>query len=179
MTARGAFLSGVLIFLLSSACGESDGPRTASEASAVPDTAAAPAPSVDVDQTVYVPVYSHIFSRSERRRFNLTTTLSVRNADTSGSIVVEFADYYDSDGQLVHRYLESPRTLRPLGSLSVVVEEDDTRGGAGANFLVGWHASQPVNEPIIEAVMISTASANGISFLSRGVPINDRRQQTE
>jgi hypothetical protein len=49
-----------------------------------------------------------------------------------------------------------------------VVEERDTKGGAGANFIVRWTAASPVSRPVIESVMIGTFAGNGISFLSQG-----------
>jgi len=36
----------------------------------------------------------------------------------------------------------------------------------GANFIVRWHADTPVPPPVVETVMITTASTQGISFRS-------------
>jgi hypothetical protein len=41
-------------------------------------------------------------------------------------------------------------------------------GGVGANFIVEWIAEKEVSEPVVEAVMISAASNQGISFVSPG-----------
>lgn len=54
------------------------------------------------------------------------------------------------------------------------MREDDSRGGAGANFLVDWGAEQPISEPVVEAVMIGTASQQGISFISPGRVVGRR-----
>lgn len=121
-----------------------------------------------VGATVYVPVYSHIYQQSQNRTFNLTATLSVRNTDLNSPIIIKKVYYYDSDGKLVHKYLDDPQTIGPLSSTSFVIEEEDLRGGVGANYLVLWEAKQPVNQPIFEAVMISTAQNQGISFVSVG-----------
>lgn len=118
--------------------------------------------------TVYVPVYSHIYQRNAQRTFNLTATLSIRNTDLSSSIMLTRVYYYDSKGDLVQKYLESPKEIMPLSSISYVVEEDDLRGGVGANFLVLWEAKSSVAQPIIESVMISAAQSQGISFVSEG-----------
>lgn len=127
------------------------------------DTAAAVA-----GQTIYVPVYSHIYTQDGRRDIGLAATLSVRNTDPERAIKVEAVDYYDSAGQLVRRYAEAPFRLGPLASHAFVVEERDRAGGVGANLLMVWTASAAVSPPIAEAVMVSTASGQGISLVSRG-----------
>lgn len=124
-------------------------------------------------QTVYVPVYSHIYSGNRERPFYLAVTLSIRNTDTAGSITLHAVDYYDSSGKLVKPYLEKQQVLGPMASLRYVVGESDTTGGSGANFIVRWEAENSVNQPIIESVMIGTQSQQGISFTSRGQIISD------
>jgi len=118
-----------------------------------------------VGQTVYVPVYSHIYQYNKNKTFNLTTTLSIRNTDLRHSIVIKKVYYYDSDGNLAHNYLNNAQTIDPLSSTSFVIEEEDLRGGVG---LVLWESAAKVNTPIFEAVMISTSQQQGISFVSKG-----------
>ena len=121
-------------------------------------------------QTVYVPVYSHIFAddRYRDRPFLLTATLSVRNTDPERPFTLRRVDYYDSEGGLLQRYLEAPVTLAPLASTHYIVPESEAKGGAGAKFLIEWQAPAAVSEPIIEAVMIGTKLQQGISFISTG-----------
>ena len=119
-------------------------------------------------QTVYVPVYSHIYTGNRERPFNLAVTLSIRNTDPATKITIESVDYYDSAGKLIKRYLENPAPLNQMASIRYVVKEQDKSGGSGANFIVKWKAVQKVNAPIIEAVMIGAQSQQGISFTSRG-----------
>ena len=121
-------------------------------------------------QTVYVPVYSHIFAddRYRDRPFLLTATLSVRNTDPERPFALRRVDYYDSEGALLQRYLEAPITLAPLASTHYIVPESEAKGGAGAKFLIEWQAPAAVSEPIIEAVMIGTKLQQGISFISTG-----------
>ena len=125
-------------------------------------------------QLVYVPVYSHIYFRNQRKQIPLAATLSVRNTDPERPITVAFVHYYNTEGYRVRSYLPRPTELSPMASLEFVVEDTDT-AGAGANFLVEWRAREPVTEPVIEAVMISTASSLGISFTSVGRPLSRRR----
>ncbi len=113
---------------------------------------------------VYVPVYSHIYHNDGDRRFKLAVTLSLRNTDPRRSVTVASVAYYDSDGRLVREYLDAPLTLGPLVSRAYVVAASDDTGGSGANFLVTWSAETSVAEPLIETVMISTASSQGLSF---------------
>jgi hypothetical protein len=117
-------------------------------------------------QTLYVPAYSHIYIRDAQRSMNLATTLSIRNTSPETPIILSTIDYYDSNGDPVRAYLDTARTLGPLASTYVVVETDDIRGGVGANFLVRWHASRAVSPPVVETVMITTESTQGISFRS-------------
>ena len=121
-------------------------------------------------QTVYVPVYSHIFAddRYRDRPFLLTATLSVRHTDPERPFTLKSVDYYDSEGGLLQRYLEAPVTLAPLASTHYIVPESEAKGGAGAKFLIEWQAPAAVSEPMIEAVMIGTKLQQGISFISTG-----------
>jgi hypothetical protein len=163
----------LLTLLLLAGCGgggdaeqTSPSPSSDAAASTVPADTAYAEPVID--QTVYVPVYSHIFSQDDTRTVDLAATLSVRNIDPRRSITITRVDYHDNDGRLVRRYLERPLALGPLSSRAWVVAERDRTGGVGANFLVDWEAGTPANPPVVEAVMISTAGTQGISFVSRG-----------
>ena len=119
-------------------------------------------------QTVYVPIYSHIYSGLKGRPFNLAATLSIRNTDPKHSITLVSVKFYDSDGNLVKEYLDSPAELNAMASTRYILTESDTGGGSGANFLVKWTSKTKVNPPLIEGVMIGTRSGQGISFVSRG-----------
>ena len=118
-------------------------------------------------QTVYVPVYSHIYHRGGMA-FLLEVTLSVRNTDRSAPITVTAVDYHDTQGRRLRKHLDRPLRLPPLATAEFLVEEEDESGGSGANFIVEWVSAAEVSEPVIEAVMIGTAGSQGISFLSPG-----------
>ncbi|MDA8137764.1 MAG: DUF3124 domain-containing protein [Desulfobacteraceae bacterium] len=127
------------------------------------------APSRSQGQTVYVPIYSHIYAGDrEKNPVYLAATLSIRNTDPQQSITVVKADYNDSNGHLIKNYIQSPVTLIALSSTHFVIKESDKTGGPGAHFIVQWTAAQPTNPALVESVMISTRSAQGISFTSRG-----------
>lgn len=130
------------------------------------DPADGPKPAVE--QRVYVPAYSHIFTADDARPYNLAVTLSIRNTQDARPIVVTSVRYYDQDGRLVRHYVKRPLRLAPLASVDFFVKESDTSGGSSASFLVEWSAEQHVTEPVIEAVMIGTAGTQGISFVCPG-----------
>jgi hypothetical protein len=122
-------------------------------------------------RTVYVPVYSHVYTGNRALQVNLATTLSIRNTDQTNSITITGADYYGSQGKLLRRMLAKPFSLGPMASTSIFIEEKDTSGGFGASFLVRWHSARPVSAPIIECLMIGAYSGLGISFVSPGQEI--------
>ena len=119
-------------------------------------------------QTVYVPVYSHIYSGDREQPFYLAATLSIRNTDLKHEIKLTAVDYYDSEGKFLKHYLDTPLLLNAMATKRYVVPESDKSGGSGAKFIVRWQSDQPVAEPLIESVMISTKTQQGISFTSRG-----------
>ncbi|BDV00688.1 hypothetical protein TDMWS_07730 [Thermodesulfomicrobium sp. WS] len=120
------------------------------------------------EQTVYVPVYSHVYHGDRERPFLLAATVAVRNVDRAISITVVSIDYYDSDGRLLRRLVAEPRVIAPLASLRVVIPESDAAGGSGASCVVRWQAERPAAPPVVEAVMIGTRSSQGISFVTQG-----------
>jgi len=122
-----------------------------------------------VGQSIYVPSYSHIYHYNRQgQTIDLATTLSIRNTDSEQAIILTSVRYYDTNGQLIREYAESPVELAPLASTDVFIQTDDRSGGSGANFILEWVATAPVYEPVVEAVIVSTASSQGISWLSQG-----------
>lgn len=131
--------------------------------------------STSQGQTVYVPVYSNVFSGPRKLPFPLAAMLSIRNTDMAASFQIIAIDYYDTNGKLVRHHLDKPFLLPPLASTYIYLEEKDTSGGFGANFIVRWKAKRAINTPIIECVMIGATSGQGISFISPGQEIRDSR----
>ena len=129
--------------------------------------------ALSAGQTVYVPIYSHIYSGLKGRPFNLAATLSIRNTDPKHAITLVSVKFYDSEGKLVKEYLDNLAELKAMASTRYILTESDTGGGSGANFLVKWTSKTKVNPPLIEGVMIGTRSGQGISFVSRGQVIKD------
>ncbi|MCF4969492.1 DUF3124 domain-containing protein [Nostoc sp. CMAA1605] len=131
---------------------------------------------IAMGQTIYVPIYSHIYHDDRQQILNLAATLSIRNTDLTNPIIITSVRYYDSDGKLVKQYLEQPIKIDALASTDFYVSRNDTSGGLGANFIVEWVAQTEVSEPIVEAVMIATEFQQGVSFVSSGKVIKSRRK---
>jgi hypothetical protein len=98
----------------------------------------------------------------------LTVTLSIRNIDPHHHIKITLVDYFETQGKLLKRYLDTPLILKALESLRYIIPERDKSGGSGANFMVEWKSDKVVNPPIVESIMIGTQNQQGISFTSRG-----------
>lgn len=123
-------------------------------------------------QTVYVPAYSHIYIGNREQPFLLTVTLSIRNIDAKHPVTITAADYYDTKGKRIRKYLEQPVSLGPWESIRYVVPQKDKSGGSGANFVVEWNSGKAVNPVLVETIMIGAESQQGISFTSRGQAIS-------
>jgi hypothetical protein len=127
------------------------------------------ADKVVAGQTVYVPVYSHIYQRNVNNPvMQLSATLSVRNTDLNDPLTLSSVRYYDSNGEFIRDCLETPIEIPPLATADYLIETEDDTGGIGANFIVEWVSETETAEPIIEALMITTTGNQGISFISPG-----------
>ena len=137
-----------------------------------PRGSAIPEESVIAGQTIYVPVYSHIYSQGGKP-FLLEATLSVRNSDPDKKITIRSVRYYSTNGKLIKKYLEKPLQLKPFATAEFLVKQEKIEGGSGANFIVEWVAQPKVNKPVIEAVMVGIEGQTGISFVRPGVAIEN------
>ncbi len=124
--------------------------------------------------TTYVPIYSDIYSETKDIRFNLTATLSLRNTSFKHPIYMSEVDYYDSSGKKTKSFLTKPIILEPMQSIEYVIEENDTSGGTGANFVISWAAKDSVVQPLFQGIMISTHGQQGVSFSTTGISISNR-----
>jgi hypothetical protein len=129
---------------------------------------------VAAGQTIYVPAYSSVLTADRASRFNLAVTLSVRNTDPAHPIVLNSVRYYDEDGRPVRDELKAPLRVGPMAAAEFFVTEGDTRGGVSASFLVEWVAERRVSPPVVESVMVGTASTQGVSFVCPGRVLADR-----
>ncbi|MEW6586430.1 MAG: DUF3124 domain-containing protein [Nitrospirota bacterium] len=122
-------------------------------------------------ETLYIPVYSNVYSGPKANPLQLATMLSMHNIDPKYSITILKVDYYDSSGKFIESYIKNPVHLKPFAHTFFYLKEYDTRGGPGANFVVKWRADKKINQPVVEALMLGARA--GISFTSAGRIITD------
>lgn len=116
----------------------------------------------------YLSVYSHIYTNSQHRIHELTATISLRNVNPEDTIYISKADFYNTEGQLIKRFLDHPIFIAPMETFEMVIEETDNSGGSGANFIFDWLKNLSSADPLFEGVMISTAGQQGLSFTTQG-----------
>ncbi len=121
-----------------------------------------------IHETVYLPVYTHIYYFDHTKLLNLAETVSIRNTDLRNSIVLTSVRHYSSNGTLLKDYVDEPIKLDPISTADFVVPSHDVTGGTGANFVIEWVSVSKVTKPIIESIMIYTGSSHSVSFMSRG-----------
>lgn len=124
-------------------------------------------------QTVYVPVYSHIWhgnldSKGKPQMLLLSSMLSVRNTDPDDGVIVTSVRYYDTAGKMLREFVVKPARLGPMASTDFFVEHKDDDGGTGANFIVEWKADKPISPPIIETVNAYFFGPHSLAFTSPG-----------
>ena len=107
----------------------------------------------------------------EKRVYNLTSVISIRNTNISDTIYVQKADYFSTNGRLIRSYFNEPIFLGPLETVEIVIDEYDKEGGTGANFIFEWIIDPDLNDPLFEAVMISTLGQQGLTFTTQGIKI--------
>jgi hypothetical protein len=127
-------------------------------------------------ETVYVSIYSNVYSGPKLRPLPLAGMLSIRNTDPTHAITIYLADYFDTKGNKITGYIKEAIQLKPLESTFFYIDTYDTSGGPGANFIVKWRSEKRVNQPIIEGVMLGIRSQQGISFISPGKVITEHNK---
>ena len=119
----------------------------------------------------YLSVYSQIYSETEHRIHNLTATVSLRNINTTDSVYIDKATYFNTHGEAIRNYFEKTIFIAPMETVEIIIDEHDKEGGTGANFVFDWRIKQNSNAPFFESVMITTSGQQGISFTTQGKTI--------
>ncbi|QWX83507.1 DUF3124 domain-containing protein [Cellulophaga sp. HaHaR_3_176] len=121
-----------------------------------------------VSGNTYLSIYSQIYSLSEHLTHDLTATVSIRNTNRKDSIYITNASYFNTEGHLIRNYIKKPIYLKPLETVSIVIDEKDKEGGTGANFIFDWKIKPKTHKPFFEGIMISTSGQQGLSFTTEG-----------
>jgi len=124
-----------------------------------------------VNGSTYLPIYSEVYQRDKTKKFKLTTTVSIRNTSASDTLHIFKGEYYNSKGEMIKNYINKTLFLQPMETVEIVISESDVKGGVGANFIFNW-STKSKTEPLFQALMLSTSSQQGISFLTSGVRID-------
>ena len=119
----------------------------------------------------YLSIYSQIYSTSEHKTHNLTAMVSLRNTSDLDTIYILRAEYYDTHGKSVRKYFDKPIYLAPLETTEIIIDELDTSGGTGSNFIFDWKIPKNSSKPLFEGVMNSTMGQQGLSFTTQAVQI--------
>lgn len=131
------------------------------------DADESPVLDASAQRVTYVPAHSHVY-HGEGQATPLTVTLSIRNPNAAGTLVVSRVDYFNTQGQRIKSFVDMPIRVKPLATIEYLVGESDVTGGSGASFLVDWSVPDGANDAIIDAVMIGNSGGLGISFVQRG-----------
>lgn len=123
-------------------------------------------------QLLYLPIYSNVPYHKSDKKFDLSAFVAIHNTDLSNTIRLTKVMFFDNDGKLVENYLAKDTLIHPMGAITFFIPERD-QSGTGANFLVEWVSDTPVNEPLIESVMLGLSRGQGVSFSSAGKVIRE------
>jgi hypothetical protein len=119
---------------------------------------------------IYVPAYAYAVDSGSR--IALSTTLTVHNT-TLESIRIEAVEYFDAEGRFVESLLSEARDLGALGTLEFSYVAGNVQGGTGANFIVAWSGPKALQAPLTEALMVGSQGAGRLTFISRGVDVQN------
>lgn len=128
-------------------------------------------PGRSLGQTLYLPVYSHIWHgdstpEGARAKTLMSVSVAIRNTDKAKPIRVVSAQYYDTDGKKLRNYVPTAQTIAPMGTLELFVPRSDDTGGSGANFIIVWKADQATNPPMVEGIHANLPAGRAIAFTS-------------
>lgn len=129
-------------------------------------------------QTLYLPIYSHIWHGNKivdgkyPVKSQVSALISIRNTSLKTSIRITTARYYSTDGKLLKEFLVKPLEIGAMGTLELFVERKESEGGSGANFIIQWDAATTTNPPVVEAVHADIKGGGpALTFITTARPI--------
>jgi hypothetical protein len=125
--------------------------------------------------TIYVPIYRTFYHgySSSTEAYGLTVTACLRNPDPKQAIVISAIDHYDSNGNLVKKFVIEPITLKPWSSKEISILPAPQPDDFGDNLIVRWKSDQPANPLLAEVMMVGQVLNRGASFLTQGQEIKE------
>jgi hypothetical protein len=137
-------------------------------------------PPLSAGQSLYLPVYSHLYHGEVNPKTGkpsetlVSTHVSIRNTDMKAALKVVSARYYNTEGKLLREFLAAPQTIPPLGTYELYIPRSDSSGGSGANFIIDWSADSRINPPLVEALHADIREARTLIFVTTARPIQAR-----
>ena len=133
-------------------------------------------PARSTGQTLYLPVYSHIWhgdvdAKGQAVKTLMSVLVSIRNTDLARPLQITSAQYYDGDGRKLRNYVPSTQTIPSMGTYEFFIPRSDDTGGSGANFVVVWKSAAAINPPIVEDVHANLPAGRAIAFVTTARPI--------
>jgi hypothetical protein len=127
-------------------------------------------------QHLYLPIYAFIRygdldNSGAARQLPVSSLVSIHNTDLDKPVTVLSARYYSTEGKFLRNFVSSPRILKPMETLEVLVERRDVVGGSGANFVIQWEAAVPVSPPLVQALHVELQTNRAIVFTTDAVLI--------
>lgn len=123
-------------------------------------------------QSVYLPLYSHLWHGDMKEgrplRDPLSVLVSIRNTDPQQALKITSARYYATQGKPLREFVSTPVTVAPLGTLELFIERKESEGGSGANFIVNWQSATPINPPMIQGVHADYGTSRAVTFITEG-----------
>ena len=119
---------------------------------------------------IYAPLYQKAVIDHRGRSLDLAATVYVRNLSQKHPINIESVTLVDGKGGVGPQCVKQAQRLEPLGTLRLLPPQAPAKSGE-PSLLVRWSASQPVQPPLVEVLMMGTAGQQGISVSSQGVPL--------
>lgn len=133
-------------------------------------------------QTLYLPIYSHIWHGNKivdgkyPVKSQVSALVSIRNTSLKTPIRITTARYYSTDGKLLKEFLPKPVEIGAMGTLELFVERKESEGGSGANFIIQWDAASTTNPPVVEAVHADIKGGGpALTFITTARPIKADR----
>lgn len=69
------------------------------------------------------------------------------------TLYISRIDYYNTAGKFVRKHIDATIFINTFEAIEYQVNEEDTTGGSGANFVTEWYGNEEI-KPLFQAVMV-------------------------
>ena len=108
---------------------------------------------------------------SVAKQLPVSALVSIHNTDLDKPLKLLSARYYSTEGKFLRNFISSPRILKPMETLELLVERRDVVGGSGANFVIQWESEVPISPPLVQALHVELQTNRAIVFTTDAVLI--------